>query len=57
MTNAPGLDTQLRVGLRPKLLRRRETPFRSPAPGCALAFGQSFCGVAGLRSGVLLLER
>ena len=43
---APGRRSQLRVGLRPKLLRRRATPF-----GVALlareSFGQSFaCGVA-----------
>jgi len=45
----------MRVGLRPKLLRRRTIPFWDRAPSCALASGQSFCGVARSHSGIALL--
>ena len=40
-----GSRSQLRVGLRPKLLRRWMTRFAGQPPSCALAFGQSFCVV------------
>ena len=39
--------------------RARRVGGRRPrigTPGCALAFGQSSCGVAGFRSGILLLD-